>query len=393
MIKNKILSCSLLQFTAIATYFFIFPFLVTYLSSIGYSKTMSGIIMASLSLSLMIGQPLVGYLSDKFFNIKTIVIFNAIVSIFLVLLIPIAAINFYFLLLLTLFLGAFSWAMINYVDCWCMKMTAKYNINYGFSRSIGSIGAGITSMTLGFLFSKIGMSFTFWGYAISSLIFIIIAIMSEGIPCIKKENQKSNHNFISDIFLLLKNKEYVLLLICSTLTFIFVNGSTSFLINLIEAKNGDVQILGNATAIGAFSEVPAMILFVKIAHKIPVKKILSVVFVLYILRVSLPVFAPNPNFIVLVFLLQSVTYAIFLPAIMYYVQELSPKNLHGTAITLTIACYSGLGNILGNIFGGIISDNFGIYSLYYVSGIACAISAFIFIFFHYLKSKKQNKFT
>jgi len=78
--------------------------------------------------------------------------------------------------------------------------------------------------------------------------------------------------------------------------------------------------------------------------------------------------------------LQSISFALFLPAAVYYVKRISPIGLSSTFLTLSVSFYFGIGGILGSFFGGIIIDKFDLYSMFYASTGIAIIGMLIFIF-------------
>ncbi|MFZ2537545.1 MAG: MFS transporter, partial [Oscillospiraceae bacterium] len=73
MIKSINKACCAIQCMFWVAFCFSFGFFVAYLSSVGYSKSVIGFVMATLATTSIVVQPLYGYLSDKVFDIKKIV--------------------------------------------------------------------------------------------------------------------------------------------------------------------------------------------------------------------------------------------------------------------------------------------------------------------------------
>lgn len=368
---------SAIQFLYWSAECMVFAFLVAFLTSIGYNKTTSGLVMATISLTSIISQPIYGYLSDKFVDIKKIVFFGMGVSIFAVALIPIASKSVYMLFPLCIILGASSYCQRSIIDCWCTRASPK--VNYGLTRGIGSSGYAVTALLFGYLFSAVDMRISYFINILITGLNLIFIINTEGVNPSKTKQSIKHGNAIADIQTLFKNSQYVILIICSSLVFIGSSASISFLANIITESGGTNAHLGMGLFIQAASEVPIMFLAGYLFKKFNVRFLLTFAFIAFIFKFTAPALVGCVEGIVIVQALQGLSFGIFLPATMRYLSIISPDGLKTTGTTVAIAIYSGIGSIVGNSVGGIIADAYGIKMVYIVSGVLAAISATIFI--------------
>lgn len=380
MIKNlsNNVKFSAIQFLYWSAECMVFAFLVAFLTSIGYNKTTAGLVMATISLTSIISQPIYGYLSDKFVDIKKIVFVGMAVSIFAIALMPIASKSVFTLFPLCIVLGATSYCQRSIIDCWCTRAAPK--ANYGLTRGIGSAGYAFTALLFGYVFSVVDMRIAYFINILITGINLIFIINTDGVsPAKMQKTTLKSKNALADIQTLFKNSQYVILIICSSLVFIGSSASISFLANIITESGGTSAHLGTALFVQAASEVPVLFLAGYLFKKINIKFLLAFSFAAFILKFLAPVLVGSVEGIVAVQALQGLSFGIFLPATMRYLSIISPEGLKTTGTTMAIAIYSGIGSIVGNSVGGMIADAYGIKMVYIVSAVLAAVSVTIFI--------------
>jgi len=76
--------------------------------------------------------------------------------------------------------------------------------------------------------------------------------------------------------------------------------------------------------------------------------------------------------------LQSLSYAIFLPSFMRYVQMVVPENVGATATLLGTSIYAGIGGFCGSLFGGFLLENMGYEGLYIFCFACCTLGTVVF---------------
>ncbi len=387
MIKSINRACGAIQCMFWIAYCFSFGFFVAYLTSVGYSKSVIGFVIATLATTSILVQPLYGYLSDKVFDIKKIIFACMAVASVSVALIPLAAKNIVTLFLLCIILGASEYCLSSLIDCWCIKLSEKYPVDFGIGRAAGSSGYAITALIFGYVFARVNMEITFYLHFIACAICLVFILKTEGIPPVKEGAiaQKKKSTLKKDIFALLKNRQYVIFVVCASMTFIGSSATISFLSNLLELRGGTAEHLGYALFIQAGFEIPFMLMSAWLIKKFNIKFLLIFAFFAYIFKYLAPALMPSAWGIILVQSLQGISFGIFLPAAMKYLTLTSPEGLKSTATTLAVAVYAGIGNIAGNAIGGLIADNFGVEMVYILSAILAACSAVIFLLFGFSK--------
>lgn len=384
MFKSMSRACLLLQAMFWVSYCLAFGFLVAYLTERGYSTSEVGILVAVLAAATIVSGPIYGYLADKKVDIKKLVIGILVAATILVALVPLAASSFWTMLLLCVALGSTEYGLNSLIDCWCVRLSLKHPVNFGVTRAGGSFAYAITASAFGFLLSKIPIETTFYLNIVVCLAAIIVAAMTQGAPPIPLpppsiEGDTSKQS--SMLLTLLKDRRYLVFVICSAVTWIGCAATGSFLINLLELKGGTAEHLGYALSIQALAEVPAMFFSIRLFKKFNLRFLIIFALFIFSLKQLLPALMWDPMGIIATMLLQGLSFAVFLPAVMRYLTTIAPQGLESTATTLAVSVYTSAGNILGNLLGGFISDSMGIKWVYLLSGILSLISAVIFLIF------------
>lgn len=350
-----------------------YSFLFIFLQSKGINSATIGLILAINALISIFSQPFWGIVSDKFQNVKAIFIFCIIAATLLYQLLPFcssswmigllfAAINFFYSPLLPL------------VDNWIIQnVSTEKNIGYGHVRLWGCIGFAVTTYILGKYIVLNSINIIFPAFAILALITIAFCFS------IKNEKPVINLAFKNlKIGMLLKNYDYITFLIYATLFSIPIISCETFFTPLFLSLGGNEEKLGLAFAVCALSEVPIFFVSTYILKKFKHLNLILLASLFYILRQWLYIIATKTVHLILVQTLQGVCFGIFLSSALYYVDSMSPIELKATSQTIFGALYYGITGISGNFLGGIVTENFGLVSMFKVSFI---VSASVFVLF------------
>lgn len=95
----------------------------------------------------------------------------------------------------------------------------------------------------------------------------------------------------------------------------------------------------------------------------------------------------NQWLVVIPQLLNSITFALFIEAIMEYTQRIAPKEIYTLVFTTIFMLHASLSGLLANIVGGVIYNHYNGHTLYRWSG-CLAFLWFIFLFLYFNGFKK-----
>lgn len=263
-------------------------------------------------------------------------------------------------------------------------------INYGAARGMGSIAYAFFSLFLGYAVS-------FFGEGCLLLLYVGTSILTVGIVIIfqntyqresrilkKHEAEKALQQNVDredrNMFSLLKKYSYLkYFLISSVLLFMSHNMVCVFLPQIIQGAGGDSSKLGIALFISAGVEFPVMSYFVKLSKKISVDKLLIVSAVFFGIKSLAAMFAGDVAIVYLAQFLQFGGFALFTPASVYFINLSLKEEDRNVGQALLGACTLGLGGTFGNVLGGIILENAGLFALTGVSTLFCVIGTVFMI--------------
>lgn len=275
-----------------------------------------------------------------------------------------------------------------------------FPVNFGFSRSMGSVSYAVLSSLLGILNVKYGCGPIFYsGFAFLMLTTLVLIIM----PIIKSEsnphdkNDKNikppisslTDNSTTNIFVFfLKYKCFSVCLIGVMLIFLFHNMLNSYMIHVVTRLGGNSSHMGIAISIAAMSELPAMVLFSHIKKYFKNSSLIIFSAIMFALKAFLTSIIGSIFSLYLVQLLQALSFAIYTPASIYFVNDIMDDSdkFKGQAIITASVTLSG---VFGCLLGGVVIDNFGILTMLRISALLALLGALILILFA-PRAKKHN---
>lgn len=381
---NKLLSKENICFGGLQWFYWsgfcmFFPFLVLYLKSKNYSEINIGVIMSVISLASIIGQLFWGAACDLRKTTKGVIILCLMIAGFAGLLVPIFYISYIIICVISFIVSFTENSMAPIIDSWTMKVKDKKPfINYGVTRGMGSLGYAIVAVVFGKVFDIYGMNLMFYFH----MAFLMIAVTF----CISiderflKEDKRDTASEPSKYSAknLFKNYKFVSFLVLSTVLFMGVRASFTFFPVLLKQLGGTNKDLGLSLSIMALSEVPVLFFSSRLLSKMKDTTLILISMVFFVVRNFLYIIVNSITGLVWMQTMQSLSFAIFLPAALYYINRVAPEGLKTTAQTVATSAYFGIGGILGSFIGGIIIDKYGIYALFQIGTVIMLIATITF---------------
>lgn len=345
-----------------ASYCAFSSFIVTMLTDHGYSSATATAMMTASSVLSFIAQPVSGYICDNFIPHKWVYIVLTICALPTMVLMPMLMFSPVLTLVSMLLLTVFMVQMPGLLDAWVIGLTNLHpRLNYGISRGSSSLAFAIAAQAMGALTAIYGHGARCWVGAILGLLSVLVAVTLEPVPCrrnrennVGKDQQtehKSGLSTAETISRLVKNHAYLLLLVMSFLLFMGTSCFSSFIPVLTQELGGGSGEVGTVFALTALSEVPAMFLMASILRRVPAKKMIVLAGLFYLLRLSLTALAPNYIVMLLVQVLQGLSFAVIWPAAMAYLNQIVDYEVRSTAIMTFSSVTLGVSGIFGNAIG------------------------------------------
>ena len=349
-----------------------------YLSNRGYSTFSIGVLFAVAYLFAAVIQQVVSVAADNSsrFNVLDVLIILGGLST-LDLLVAIATTHKGFVVSVTFLFGAMIATIIqpflNALNFNIQRQGIK--MNYGVARATGSFFFFVMSIFAGSLMKSVSIKAApFLGFLVSvfftgALMNIFNELKNAGIksdneydPLDEKKTEDVDYKSLR-AFVMKYQMFFVYLIgvICIFFGHIIVN---NFLYQIAVNVGGNEATNGGLLAVQAIVELPAMILFSKL-HKIYGSKILLATSALfYFFKIFITAVAPSVGMLYFSMLFQSLSFALFIPASVHFVDEvMSEKDAVKGQAFVTIAM--SLSSLIGSILGGMIINLAGVSATLY----------------------------
>ncbi len=256
--------------------------------------------------------------------------------------------------------------LVNSLGVQAMNRGAQ--VNFGLSRGIGSITYAGVSVALG-LFLKSGSCYVLPLFSV--VLYAAFAVSVVKFPDERCAQVQGKAAFLGgpgrggtgsapgDRFFARENWRFFLLLAAVVLTFCSFIMTSSYLIQIMERVGGTAENVGIANGLAAAIELPGMVLFGVLIKKFRSGSILQAAFAVFVLKALAIMLSPNVASLYAAQILQFGSYALFIPASVYYVNEIVPeKDLAKGQAALTSAF--AVGGVGANLIGGWLLDAAGV---------------------------------
>ena len=367
----------------------LYAYTVTILLEYGYTEVQCGYITMLQYLMMTIAGPVYGRMIDRGLSPKKLFIILAAGGIIVTPLLPVC------------FAKGFSWTMISFgiisaldfcgatvIDTWINQMTLRdETIDYGMIRSAGSIFYATTAIVSGYLIVPLGINFLFWLHMGSLAVAILLAVTfadPNKLPLLEPDRfageDAPDETFAQSIGTMMKNRPFVIFLICGTLYYFATRAVNGFMQVIINYIGGDASTYGVSVFLYCVGEFLLMRLASRLLRrgmKLPVLFITATAGLG--LRILLLGVLKTMTGVMLTQILLSVGFASYLRFNIDYVASLFPRQYAGRAILISVAVTQGLGSIIGNLAGGYLLASVGVPVYCFICGGAMFLSMAIFL--------------
>lgn len=356
-IKRNILSMQgfyLLTFFGVGS---LYPLLSVYLSEVEHLNGYQiGTIMSISPIIMIFFQPLWGMVSDKLnAPIKILTATTFIAGIFALGYMTFS--GYYWIFIIATCVAIFQSAIIPISDSLSIKYSSKVKVNYGNIRLFGSLGFGIAVFIMGRL-SEWNPKIIFISFFASLLIASILALK------MPSENVSKNQNLLSGVKEILVHKRFLIFLGITFLIFGPNLANNNYFGLFIENRGGTYTGIGIAFLIAVLSEIPFMRVAGSWISRFGLLQVAVLAGTVSLIRWLLYFTEPSLWVIYATAVIQGFSIGLFIPAGIQYIRDITPVHITATAITLYSAFGNGIGNWFCTFVGGIIYEEFNIYSLY-----------------------------
>lgn len=359
----------------------IISFAAVFLHARGYSNAELGAIMAAGNICALILQPLVADFADRSKRVSILGIIAAVAGILCLsfvtsILVPGRS------ALISLSYGAFICCiflmqpLVTSVSSFIESRNVK--INFGIARGIGSLGYAVLVAILGVLVERLStLVLPVAGLCVMLCMLALLAVLarqcrgaSSTVSGSEAAESRSSAEFLKS------DKRFALMLAGLALMYFSHAVINNFLINIVENLGGNNADMGALNAYTAIIEMPAMFFFALLLRRWSCSSLFRFSIAMYAAKAFAVYFAPNLPLLYAAQILQSVSFALYIPASVRYVQETVPPadQIKGQAFVTSMI---SLSSIFASFLGGIMYDAFGVGTTLLIAAAVTTVGAAI----------------
>tara|TARA_Y100001960_G_C14746863_1_gene866129 strand:+ start:215 stop:1399 length:1185 start_codon:yes stop_codon:yes gene_type:complete len=336
------------------------PVLVLIVAEFSLTPVQSGILLSSLSLSVLMFQYPLSIYSDFTGRRKAILLGGMLLATISYLFVGIIS-SFYFLLLITFLVGAGNSV---YHPCGTSMVARRFEENRAFAISIHGLGGNVGMAILPVLMTFFAV-FLGWRFAVVIcvlptifILYLIYLRFSEVID--KKDVQKLNiKEILRDVF---RNKRVIILAIAYMLRGMCTKGTVGFFPLLAASRNIEIQLIGIAISIhfvlGAISKPLMGYLYDRVGARCA---LMVPFFIAGLLVFAMP-FTRTPTELIVVFVLIGAVSHVS-PIILTATADFADEKVLTSSVGFIYTCH-GL-NFISPLIGGVIASEVGLDSSYF----------------------------
>lgn len=356
-----------------------------YLLSKGYTNSQVGIITAAAGLVSALLQPVIAGAADKNYKV-TLRRLILILSILIILCAGILTIPGLYFLWYSLFYGIILATLqiltplINAIGMECINH--GISVNFGLARGIGSVSYAVLSLAAGSLIEHYSST------TVIPLLILLCYILVFASACmfrfhyttyepdrtvsVTEQCSGERKSFFASY------KRFFILLAGISLLFVCHNMLNNYLFQIMTYHHGGSREMGIAAGIAAVLELPTMMTFTVIIHKISSANLLKISGIFFTLKAVLTFCAAGITGVYAAQTAQILGFALFIPASVYYTNSLiRPADRAKGQAFMTAA--NTAGNVLGSLLGGFLIDGKSVPAMLLTAAVISAVGM-VFVF-------------
>lgn len=351
----------------------------------GCSNTLVGIISAvSLTSAALVFQPFMSAIADrsKSFTSRHFAMMLSVLAAIAALVNWLPGCTLLCSVIMYVVIGICMIGLAPFLNSMAMALVNKgVPVNYSFGRGIGSAFYAVGAFSMGFLLERFGTSLI---YLLAMLAFLALAAVTllfryvppqpmadAAVPAVKEGEVLGNLALFS------RYPMFIMLVLGYTLLMSTHSVTCTYTYQIVARVGGTASDMGAALAIGAFVELPAMILFNYLRKRTSLRFLLRLCAFGFLLRNVLLLFAPNMTVIYITMALQFLECGLSIPSTVYYVSEKIDSANQVKGQSLLHAISNGIGSAAGSIVAGRLLDISGVSGMLLFTTACCVVGGII----------------
>ena len=334
------------------TYGLMFAFAAKFLQTLNFSNTLIGLTLGCSYAASALLQPLIAdFLTKKQIPqirwIRFTTLINLTLSLALWLLPGTKGI---FVLLMVLMLSLQS-AMEPSINSLTQTLSrAGFEVSYSLGRACSGLSYALMSWGMGLLLLRVSArhipGFTILGLAGMLALTSLVSVPEKA--RIETELTPEETSSVRSLVF------YLLLcgIVCLSFGHTFID---NFMLQIMEHVGGNSSHLGTALALAALCEMPAMLLYGHLSKKVSDRSLLLFAAWMWGVRNLLVLLARNPYMVYGAEIMQFLTYAFYVPAVLNVTRQMLPEEQFLKGLSLTGSAFT-IGSVTATFVGGPLLD-------------------------------------
>jgi PPP family 3-phenylpropionic acid transporter len=356
-------------FLLFSAYISVFPFIVIYYQNLGFSGAEIGLLTGITPLITFFSAPFWTRLADSTRRHRLIMTLTMGVGILALSLIPLF--NAFLPIMAIFILFSFFFAPTTALaDNATMHMLGDKRYLYGRVRLGGTVSCALLPPVAGALLQTIGLRSAFW---IAGGLYIVALLVSQKFD---HGSSKANPPTGAGLRILLEDPHWILFLGVAFVGGMAFNAFNNYLFPYLKELGADESLMGLALSIGTIIEFPVLFFGDRLLRYFKSYGLFLIAIAITGLRLVLSGMATSPYQVLLIQILNGLSFPAVVMAGVSYSYEHAPAGMGATAQGLFSATIFGIGMAAGGLLGGPLMENLGGHGLFLVYG-ALALAAAI----------------
>lgn len=361
-----------------------------------FTNSEIGIVLAAANILAVILQPLIGDFADRTSKLSLIGITELMTVIMIVLTVGLFVFKgrSYGLALIFILLIAWHTVLQPLFNSMTFKLEeCGIHINFGVARSMGSLAYSVLVAVLGTLVEKYGIIvMPVTGEIV--LIMLMVSLAATGRQYrrakqyyiqagrdVKCQKEYTEENEEINLIQFIKRNRMFFVLNLGVAGLYFSNSIlNNYMMQIVSAVGGDSEDMGRILSIMAFLEIPTMVCFDLLRRKFSCRLMLKVASVGFAVKIVMCWLADSVALIFAAQFLQLISFALFLPAMVHFIDEVISKEeaIKGQALFTTMVTIT---TVFSSLSGGVILDLGAADLLTGIASLVTAAGAIVFFVF------------
>jgi PPP family 3-phenylpropionic acid transporter len=371
---------SFLLFAAMAS---VSPFMVLYYQGLDFTGAQIGLLTGIPPLITFFSAPLWTSLADATRRHRLIMSLALLAGV-VTLVVLSSLYTFGPVLIVVVLLYIFVAPVMPLADSATMFMLAEEKEMYGRIRLGGTIGYGLAASIAGVLVQSHGLRLAFWG---SAALFFLGLLVSQKLVY---GQSKADVPARARTRTLLANPRWLLFLIMALAGGLALAALNNYFFPYMKELGAGESTMGLALTVGTISEIPILFFANRLIKRLGAYRLLMLSMVITGLRMVLFAASGTPGLVLVLQLLNGLTFPAMWVAGVSYADEHAPAGMRATAQGLFNATAMGFGMAVGGFIGGPLLASLGGRGLYLVFGaVVLAIVAIVALIQKRLPSEQE----